>query len=90
MFYWPLVAKNRLLQLNKSGWDEGWLLVSTYLVPLYGVEEVQVSLVRYPSMNDQDLSINDCCDGQKAKNILKQLQDLIAMSLSVRHSKKGI
>lgn len=33
-------------------------------------------------MNDQDLSINDCCDGQKAENILKQLEDLAAMSLS--------
>lgn len=33
-------------------------------------------------MNDQDLSINDCCDGQKTKNILKQLEDLTAMSLS--------
>lgn len=33
-------------------------------------------------MNDQDLSINDCCDGQKTENILKQLEDLAAMSLS--------
>lgn len=32
-------------------------------------------------MNDQDLSINDGGDGQKAEHVLEQLEDLAAVSL---------
>lgn len=57
------------------------LLVPTDLVPFYGAEEVQVGLVRYSPVNDQDLSVDDRCDGQEAENVLKQLEDLPAVSL---------
>lgn len=36
-------------------------------------------------MNDQNLSVYNCCDGQEAENILKQLKDLTAMSLVLLH-----
>lgn len=55
--------------------------VSTDLVPLYGAEKVQVSLVRYPSMDDQDLPVDDRCDRQKAEYVLEQLEHLMAVSL---------
>jgi len=32
-------------------------------------------------VNDQDLSVDDRRDGQKAENVLNQLEDLTAMSL---------
>lgn len=59
-------------------------------MPLYGAEEVQVSLIRYPSVNDKDLPVNDCRNGQKAENVLKQLEDLTAMSLhAITHRKRN-
>lgn len=49
---------------------------------LQSAEEVQVSLVRYPSVNYQDLPINNGGDGQKAEDVLEQLEDLTAVYLS--------
>lgn len=51
-------------------------------VSLQSAEEVQISLVRYPSVNNQDLSVNNGGDGQEAEHILKQLENLTAVCLS--------
>lgn len=51
-------------------------------VSLQSAEEVQISLVWYPSVNNQDLSINNGGDGQEAKDVLKQLENLTAVYLS--------
>lgn len=67
--------------------DGGWSLAAD-LVPLYGVEEVQVRLVWYPTVNDQDLSINDCRKRQKAKHVLKQLEDFTTMNLHTVQKKR--
>lgn len=54
---------------------------------LQNAEEIQISLVWYPSVNNQDLSINNGSDGQEAEHILKQLENLTAVFLSAQHRK---
>lgn len=49
---------------------------------LQNAEEVQIRLVWYPSVNNQDLSVNDGRDGQEAEHILKQLENLTAVYLA--------
>lgn len=56
-------------------------MLSSNLVSVYGAEEVEVSLVRYPSMNDQDLAVYHRRDRQEAEHVLEQLQNLTAMGL---------
>lgn len=58
-------------------------MFSPDFVSLQSAEEVQISLVWYPSVNNQDLSINNGGDGQEAKHVLKQLENLTAVYLSV-------
>lgn len=53
-------------------------------VSLQSAEEVQISLLRYPSVNNQDLSVNNGGDGQEAEHILKQLENLTAVCLSAK------
>lgn len=55
-------------------------------VSLQSAEEVQISLVGYSSVNNQDLSINNGGDGQEAEHILKQLENLTAVYLSATAS----
>ena len=52
-----------------------------YLLPLYGVEEVQVRLVRDSSVNNQNLAVDHCSNGQKAEDILEELENLSAVGL---------
>lgn len=51
---------------------------------LQSAEEVQICLVWYPSVNNQDLSINNGGDRQEAEHILEQLENLTAVYLSAK------
>ena len=52
-----------------------------YLVSLYCAEEVEVGLVRYASVNNQNFAVDHRSDWQKAEHILKQLKNLTAKHL---------
>jgi len=50
-------------------------------MPFNRAQKVQISFVRYATMNYKDFVVNDSCKWKQAEHILKHLKDFPAMSL---------
>lgn len=54
---------------------------SPHIVPVQFCKDAEVCGVRDPSMEDQHLLVNHCCQWQPAENFLQQLKDSFAVHL---------
>lgn len=50
-------------------------------MPFNSAQKVQISFVRYATMNNKDFVVDDSCKRKQAEHILKKLKDFSAMSL---------
>lgn len=56
-------------------------------MPFNSAQKVQISFVRYATMNNKDFVVDDSCKRKQAEHILKKLKDFPAMSLFKRAGK---
>lgn len=58
-------------------------------MPFNSAQKVQISFVRYATMNNKHFVVYYSCNRKKTEHILKELQDFPAMSLVLLHDFSG-